>query len=40
MDLHKMLADIEKTDPEIYNRLDTRRNTMRQFANLGKVLAL
>ncbi|SEW10284.1 Ferritin-like domain-containing protein [Chitinophaga sp. YR573] len=40
MDLQNILTAIEKTDPEIYERLDTRRSAMKSFANVGKVLAL
>jgi rubrerythrin len=39
MNLQNILAEIEKVDPEVYQRLDTRRNTMRRFAFAGKVLA-
>lgn len=37
MDLQNIFSEIEKKDPEIYDRLDTRRNVMKQF---GRVLAL
>src|SRR4051812_10720072 len=40
MDLQNILTAIEKTDPEIYQRLDTRRSAMKSFANVGKVLAM
>jgi hypothetical protein len=40
MDLQNILSEIEKVDPEIYERLDSRRGAMKQFANVGKVLAL
>jgi hypothetical protein len=40
MDLQNILTAIEKTDPEIYDRLDTRRSAMKSFANVGKVLAM
>jgi hypothetical protein len=40
MDLQNILTAIEKTDPEIYERLDTRRSAMKSFANVGKVLAM
>ncbi len=39
MNLQHILTEIEKTDPEVYERLDTRRSTMRRFAFAGKVLA-
>jgi hypothetical protein len=34
------MSEIEKTDPEIYEKLDTRRSVMKQFANLSGKLAL
>jgi hypothetical protein len=38
MNLQNIISEIEKTDPEIYDRLDTRRRTMKQFASFsGKV---
>lgn len=40
MDLHKIFSEVEKIDPEINERMDTRRQAMRQFANIGKVVAL
>lgn len=40
MDLQNIFSAIEKTDPEIYQRLDTRRSAMKSFANVGKVLAM
>jgi len=39
MNLKNILTEIEKVDPEVYDRLDTRRNSMKQFAFAGKVLA-
>lgn len=39
MNLQHILTEIEKTDPEVYQKLDTRRDTMRRFAFAGKVLA-
>lgn len=39
MNLQNILSEIEKVDPEVYERLDTRRNTMQRFATVGKVLA-
>ncbi len=38
MNILNILGEIEKHDPEVYGRLDTRRAAMRQFANLGKKL--
>ncbi len=41
MNVKHILNEIEKTDPEVYERLDTRRNTMKQFAGFaGKLAAL
>lgn len=40
MNLQNIFSEIEKTDPEIYQRLDTRRDAMKQFRNIGRVLAL
>ena len=39
MNLHNILTQIEKVDPEVYDRLDTRRSAMQRFATVGKVLA-
>ena len=39
MNFTHLFTQIEQTDPEIYDRLDTRRKAMRQFANIGKKLA-
>lgn len=40
MNLNNIFGEIEKVDPEVYDRLDSRRKAMRQFANLGGKLAL
>lgn len=40
MNLQNIFSEIEKKDPEIYQRLDTRRDAMKQFRNIGRVLAL
>lgn len=40
MNLQNIFSEIEKKDPEIYERLDTRRSAMKQFGNIGRVLAL
>lgn len=40
MNLQNIFSAIEKTDPEIYQRLDTRRDAMKQFRDIGRVLAL
>jgi hypothetical protein len=39
MNLQNILTEIEKVDPEVYQKLDTRRNAMRRFHFAGKVLA-
>lgn len=40
MDLQNIFNEIEKTDPEVYERLDTRRDAMRSFARVGGKIAL
>ncbi len=40
MNVQHILSEIEKTDPEVYDRLDTRRSAMRQFAGMAGKLAL
>lgn len=40
MNILQILQDISKADPEIYDRLDSRRAAMRQFSSLGKKVAL
>lgn len=40
MNLFQLFDDIEKVDPEVYDRLDNRRSVMKQFANIGGKLAL
>ncbi|NSL89310.1 ferritin-like domain-containing protein [Chitinophaga sp. Mgbs1] len=40
MDLLNIFREIEKIDPEVYNRLDSRRNAMKQFTNLSGKIAL
>jgi rubrerythrin len=39
MNFQNIISEIEKVDPEVYEKLDTRRNTMQRFASIGKVLA-
>jgi rubrerythrin len=39
MNLQNIITEIEKVDPEVYDRLDTRRKSMKQFASIGKVIA-
>lgn len=38
MDLFKLISDIEKVDPEIYERLDPRRRVFKHFGLAGKAL--
>ncbi|MCR5888816.1 ferritin-like domain-containing protein [Hymenobacter sp. J193] len=38
MDLLKLLADIERVDPEVYERLDPRRRIFRHFGTAGKAV--
>lgn len=40
MNLHNVLNEIEKVDPEFGERTDTRRGAMRQFAGMAGKLAL
>ncbi|WP_028786948.1 ferritin-like domain-containing protein [Terrimonas ferruginea] len=40
MNIHKLITDIEKVDPEVYERLDSRRSAVSQFAKIGGKLAL
>ncbi|NML21858.1 ferritin-like domain-containing protein [Pseudoflavitalea sp. G-6-1-2] len=40
MNFFEIFNKLEETDPEIYDRMDTRRKTMQQFARTGRVLAL
>ncbi|RYY41695.1 MAG: ferritin-like domain-containing protein [Chitinophagaceae bacterium] len=40
MNLQNIINEIEKVDPEVYDRVDTRRQAMQRFATLGKTLAL
>ncbi len=40
MNFNQILSDIEKIDPEVYERLDTRRSTMKQFSKIGGRVAL
>ena len=36
MKIENIINEIESVDPEIFERLDGRRNAMRNFANYGK----
>jgi len=40
MNLNNVLSEIEKVDADVYDRLDTRRSALRNFANLGGKMAL
>lgn len=40
MNLQHILTEIEKVDPEVYEKLDTRRNSMKRFAFVGRALAV
>lgn len=40
MNLQNILSEIEKTDPEVYDRLDTRRNAMKSFTKTTGKIAL
>ena len=40
MNLKHILSEIEKVDPEVYERLDTRRASLRSFSGIGKKIAL
>lgn len=39
MNLQNIFNQIEKVDPEVYDRMDTRRDSMKRFASIGKTLA-
>jgi hypothetical protein len=40
MNIHHIITEIEKVDPEVYDRLNPRRKAMKQFANFTGKLAL
>ena len=40
MNILNVLTEIEKTDPEVYERLDTRRDAMKSFSKWGGRIAL
>ncbi len=40
MNLQNIITEIEKVDPEIYGRMDTRRTAMKQFAKASGKVAL
>jgi rubrerythrin len=39
MNIFKIIEDIEKVDPEVYNRLDSRRNAFKNFGSISKKAA-
>lgn len=40
MNLQNVLSEIEKVDPEVYERLDTRRSALKSFRTAGSRIAL
>ncbi|MEO6000365.1 MAG: ferritin-like domain-containing protein [Chitinophagaceae bacterium] len=40
MNLQNIISEIEKVDPEVYDKLDTRRSAMKRFANLSGKIAV
>jgi len=40
MNLQNIFNEIERVDPEVYDRMDTRRKTMQQFVKTGGRIAL
>jgi rubrerythrin len=40
MNIFKIIEDIEKFDPEVYGRLDSRRNAFKNLGSIGKKTAL
>lgn len=40
MNLNNVFSEIEKVDPEVYERMDTRRRALKSFAGIGKKLSL
>lgn len=40
MNLHNIIEEIEKTDPEVYERLDGRRDAIKKFASFSGKAAL
>jgi hypothetical protein len=40
MNIQHIISEIETTDPEVYDRLDSRRHAMKRFSFIGKTLAL
>lgn len=40
MNVANVITEIEKVDPEVYDRLDGRRSALKQFTNIGGKIAL
>jgi hypothetical protein len=40
MNLHNVFGELEKADPEVYDRLDSRRAALKGFARMGSKIAL
>lgn len=40
MNLHNVFGELEKADPEVYDRLDTRRSALKGFAKMGSKIAM
>jgi hypothetical protein len=40
MNVHHIISEIEKTDPEVYERLDSRRNSIKNFSGFAGKIAL
>ena len=40
MNFNQIFSEIEKVDPEVYDRLDSRRSAMSQFAKIGGKISL
>ncbi|HEV8081864.1 MAG TPA: ferritin-like domain-containing protein [Chitinophagaceae bacterium] len=40
MNLQNIISEIEKVDPEVYGKMDTRRSAMKKFANVSGKIAV
>ena len=40
MNLNNIFGEIEKVDADVYNRLDSRRKALKNFANFGSKIAM
>lgn len=40
MNVYNLITEIEKTDPDVYDRLDGRRSALKQFTSIGGKIAL